>query len=405
VIALLWTMGALAQATLDGSAPPCNTDKLRFAQRQQYVLYAAPGQAPNTYIGHAAIWLRDARNNVDHVLEFGAFDKDVQNPAAGLVLGDLSCHWQVRNFKGEEKFYRRRDRSAGAQRLSLPPAVEQAFVDRVYGIAGRAEEVSAPFHWRTNSCATTIRDLLDEVTDGQIAAQLQAPAALTPRQEVLRHLAREPWAWFGWGLLAGAPVDRAQTVWQSMFAPAQMATHLPTVTLRWPDGSDRPLVSEECTIHPNGALDWPAPQPPNHTPLMWAGGLALGGLLAGLEAAGRRRLAGAGVAMLGFVLALVGVIDVALYAFSLLDAYGPNRNWLLTNPLSGVLALLGGAWAIGRAPAWGAQASAALAALAALSLPLALVPVLSQEGHLGYVGAFLPALVAAAWIGRRVARS
>ena len=395
---------ALAQEPLDGSAPACDLDPLAFGEREQYIVSVAPGDQAFSYIGHVGLWIRDRQRDIDHVIEFGAIDSRSQDPLTALLLGSLQCKWRIRTVTSEFENYDRVDRLAVAQRLQMPPAMERAFITRIYGVARNASEDTFLFHWRDRSCASELRDILDEVTDGQLAAQLEGrEAPLSSRGEVLRHLGRVSWAWFGWSLFAGAQVDAPLTHWESLFVPRRLSMAAQELTLRWPDGSSRPLVDEVCTIH-EGRDHWPPDEPPNRTLPFWVAGLLLGG---GLAALGRRqrRVVGALVAAYGLLGGVLGAAGVGLFLVSTLDAYGPNRNWLFINPLTLALLPLGIAWMRGRQPAWGWPVAGLLAALAALGLPLLLVPVLPQADHAAFLGLFLPVLVALAWLSRPVLRA
>lgn len=394
-----WLPVALGQHALDGSAPPCDTSTLSFGEREQYLVSSAPGEQAFSYIGHVGLWIRDGQRNIDHIIEFGAINSQRQEPLTALLLGDLQCSWRVRPFQKEFDYYARADRLAVAQRIELPPEMEWAFVTQIYDAAAQAGDETFLFHWRKRSCASELRDILDRATDNQLSAQLPGMAPLSARGEVLRHLARVPWAWFGWSLFAGAQVDQPISVWDSLFVPRRLVLAANDWTVRWPNGDERPLIAETCTIF-DGQDNWPASSPPDHTLRLWLAGLLLGGGVAGLGKR-HRRVVGAGVAVFGLLSGLLGTAGLVLFGLSTLDAYGPNRNWLFINPLNFALVGLGISWMRRRSPWWGWPVSAALAALAALGLPLWLVPLWPQADHLGFLGLMLPGLVAVAWLSRR----
>lgn len=396
-----WIAGALAQTLDDGSAPACDTSPLEFGEQEQYIVSSAPGDQAFSYIGHLGMWIRDRQRNIDHIVEFGAINSSKQEPLTALLMGDLQCWWRVREFNKELDYYVRSDRLVVARKVQLPPRAELAFVDKLYGAASSAGKDAFLFHWRERSCATEIRDILDEVTGGQISAQLSADPGLSARGEVLRHLGRVKWAWFGWSLLAGAKNDAPLTPWELLFAPQRLTAAVDRMTIRWPDGSRKPLISEVCTIHPGRDL-WPPEEPPDHTLALWAAGLLFGGALARVGTR-RRRLAGVVLVLYGLIGGLLGTAGMVLFAVSTLDAYGPNRNWLFINPLTFALVPLGVAWLRGRSPAWGKKVAAGLAGLGLLGLPLWLVPAFYQGDHLGFLGLFVPTLVATAWLARQPA--
>lgn len=391
--------GALAQTHNEADAPACDTSPLSFGEREQYIVSSAPGDQAFSYIGHLGMWIRDRQRNIDHIVEFGAINSDKQEPLTALLMGDLQCWWRVREFKKELDYYVRSDRLVVARKVQLPPVVEAEFIDQLYSAASNAGKDASLFHWRERSCATEIRDILDDVTKGQISAQLSQEPEMSARGEVLRHLGRVKWAWFGWSLLAGAQNDKPLTPWDLLFAPRRMTHAVDRMVLRWPGGEEKPLISDICTIHPGRDL-WPPAQPPNHTLALWAAGLLFGGAFAGAGAQ-RRRLVGIVLVLYGLIGGLLGTAGMILFAISALDAYGPNRNWLFINPLTFALVPLGVAWMRGRSPAWGKPVTAALAGLGLLGLPLALVPVLSQGDHLAFLGLFVPTLAAVAWLARQ----
>ena len=389
-------------AWLHGQGEACDTSPLSIGQSEVYLVSIGPGHEPFSYIGHAALWMRDPARKIEHILEFGAINSDKQEPFSALLMGDLLCWWRVDRLENQLRAYERADRLAVAQKLDLPPEARSRFFRSIYEAAQTAQQRSSIFHWRDRNCATELRDLLDAASGGALAAQLAAPAPLTPRGEVLRHLGRVRWAWLGWHLLAGSNADRPITRWEATFAPMRFAEAAQEIQLTWPDGSQQPLTKEACVLH-RGTDRWPGPRPPQRAPELWILGSLLGGLIAATGQGPRRRVAGLLLAGMGLLAGLLGTINLTLWALSELDAYGPNRNaFTITTPLSFALLPLGVALARGRSPRWGRVLAATLAVLALLALPLYPVP-LWHQAHLDVVGLFLPTFLAAAWLTTRSA--
>lgn len=385
---------------LHGEGQTCDDTPLGAGQHEVYLVSIGPGHEPFSYIGHAALWVRDPARKIDHVLEFGAINSKIQEPFTSLLMGNLLCWWRVDRVSSQKRAYARADRLAVAQKLQLPPEAEGRFFRAIYEAAQTAQEKSHNFHWRDRNCATELRDILDAATDGALSAALTAPAPLTPRGEVLRHLGRVRWAWLGWHALAGAHADTPVTRWEATFAPIRFAEATQELAVRWPDGQERPLVTETCVLN-RGTDRWPGATPPNRVPALWAIGLALGALIAnaGRRAGRRPRLLAAillgGIGLFGGVL---GTTNAVLWALSDLDAYGPNRNlFTVTTPLSFALLPLAVALARGRSPAWARPVTYLLAALGLLGVLLYPLPFWHQP-HLDIVGLFLPSLLAAAWL-------
>ena len=382
---------ALALAAADAPPPQCDLSPLPPGAYEAHLVTIAPGGEPFSYIGHAALWMRDPERKIEHFLEFGAIDSRSQEPLSALLLGELRCWWRVERLENQLLYFEAADRRATAWRLNLPPAAEDRFFAAMYGTAKTAGEISAPFHWQRQSCATELRDMLDEATEGALAAQLQpAPAPLTARGEVLRHLGRVGWAWLAWHALAGPDTDRPLSRWEAAFAPVRLSEAAAEITLPWPSGEQRPMLDPPCVLHP-GTDRWPPPAPPQRAPLLWGVGLALGGLIG----AGPRRLAGGLLVAYGLLAGLLGVAGVSLWGLSALEAYAGNRTLLVLSPLSLLLVPLGARLVRGRPqPPRARLLAAALAALGLLGLALALV---GPQPNLDLVGIGLPTLLAAAW--------
>jgi hypothetical protein len=392
---LLW-VGLAAPAV--AGPPRCDPDPGRYGVREQYLVTVAPGDAPFSYLGHTGLWIRDKERGIDHVIEFGEVDAR-QDPASALLLGTLRSRWRVRPISEEVRSYVRSGRRATASRIELSPAVEQRLLTGVYGAAETAGEAASPFHWRERSCATAVRGLVDGALGGALAQALSTPAPLSPREEVVRHLARVPWAAVGWTLLAGTPADAPQSRYDAAFTPVRLQEALDEQVLGWPDGSTRPLLAPPCLL--NGAVDTaPPPEPPDAS--LPAGLVGLGlGLGLGLLGWRRPRAAGVVVAAAGVVGGALASVALGLALASELSVLRPNRNWLFLHPLLLALVPMGVAWARGRRPAWGWPVAAGLAGLAIVGLPLALVPAWPQGDHVAFLLVVLPGLLATAWLAAR----
>lgn len=392
----LWS--AVASPGVFDPEMPCTVQRPPQAPVEVYLVTVSPGPQAFSFVGHAGFWIRDPRNGIDHIVEFGAINSRLQEPVSALVLGDLRCWWRVSSIRQNQRDWYDAERRAIAQKLSLPPEAMRALLEIVYDAADHREERSFVFHWRDRSCATELRDVLDQALSGGLKAALDVPAPLTARQEVLRHLQPHLWAWVGWHHQVGAVADLPQTRWQAAFAPVRLAEALDDFEVRWPDGETRPIVEQTCSLSQSGS-PWPAAAPPR-TGWLAAIGALLGGAIVGAHRAERHRVVGGLAILIGVLGGLLGTANLIFFAISDLEVYGPNRNWLLTSPLTLGLIACGVAWWRGARPQWAAILAAVLAVLAGLSLVLYPVPIYAQQ-MLGFVGLMLPVLAAFAWAGRR----
>ncbi|MEL6348717.1 MAG: DUF4105 domain-containing protein [Myxococcota bacterium] len=391
-------LAAAAMAAPFSDLDDCPLDEPPRDDIELYVVTVSPGSQPFSFVGHAGLWVRDPARRIDHMLEFGAINSSVQEPLSALLMGTLACSWRVDMMNRQQRIWTKTERQAVAQKLDLPDDALRPFVEEVYAAADSRRETTAIFHWKERSCATEIRDILDRALSGQIEAQLSAVAPLTPRQEILRHLGPHWWAWVGWHHQAGASVDRPQTRYDAAFAPIRLAEGLVDVQVQHPDGP-RSLISETCRLA-EGRHRWPAEGPPQRIGWMTLIGVVFGGSVVALGQAGRHRAVAIAAILIGVIGGVLGTANVVLAAVSALDAYGPNRNWFVTSPLTLALIACGVAWWSGRRPRWAAIAAATLAILSLLGVLIAPVPVVVQQ-NLDFLGLMVPILAALAWVGRR----
>lgn len=396
---LLLTAAAFAFPVTDPDA--CAPARLRTGQRELYLISTSPAGEPFSYIGHAALWIRDPGKRLNHIFEFGAINSDKQEPLSALLLGNLSCWWLRGGIDRRLAWYEKTGRRVIAQPFVLPDALQGELIDRIYAVNGTLEQ-SYTFDWRTRNCATEIRDILDDVLDGQLSEKLAVPAPLTPRQEVLRYVAAHPWAWLGLHLQAGPDVDVPITRWQAAFIPERLTEVLMDTPVTLPDGAQVPILGEPCLLN-GGAHDWAGPTPPNWNPRLGAIGLLLAGIVGGAgrgERRALRRIAGGALIGIGLLGGLLGTASIALWMASSLTVYGPNENWWLTNPATFLLIPAGRAAIRGDWPAWLRRGLVGLLAAASAGLLLDLTP-LTRQDNAGFFALMWPILAATVWLSRR----
>ena len=157
----------------------------------------------------------------------------------------------------------------------------------------------------------------------------------------------------------------------------------------WPDGSERPLVSEVCTLHA-GAHGFPEDAPSRVH--LWGAGALLASLLGVLGRAapgsrGARIAGGLLVGAWGLALGALGSVLVFFLAFSEWWGWRPNLNVLLVSPLTLGLVPVGVAWARGRLGTRARWWTGGLAILVGLSLLSASSPSGRRTSTRGRLGA------------------
>ena len=293
------------------------------------------GQGPAIWerFGHNAIVVEDTVTGEATAYDYGRFDFAAKGFILRFVQGRLTYWMASTDAHRLLGYYQGTGRQIVAQRVDLEPAERAALRDVL-----RANDTEATryyeYDYYLDNCSTRVRDALDRVLGGAVAAALKGrPTGTTFRWHTLRVTANNPAMWTGLDLALGPAVDRPIDAWEESFMPQKFAAHFATVTRAGPDGAERPVVVETDTLDQGGR--WPEPQvPPRWWPWFLLAGLLIGGSIWGL-----RDRPGAFVLVAGFfsvVTGLAGFVVTGLWAFTDHAASYGNIN-VLTVPVTGLL--------------------------------------------------------------------
>jgi len=393
----------LGRATDLSALPECDLEPVKGAESEVYVVGISPGEAPFSFIGHSAYWVRDPELQLDHIVEFGAINSRLQEPGSALLLGTLRCWWHSTTMLRRIPRWKRHGRSAIAQRLDLPEATQDHLIAQLQSHRESADDALYDFHWFEQNCATGIRDVLDDSLNGQLSKTYSEPAPLSPREEVLRHLQPHLWAWLGLDLLAGPNADREISMYEAGFVPQRLTTMVDEMSVTWPDGQVRSLVSSTCVLNREDRM-WAVPVSSSEVGWMWLLGLGVGLVLFGtnreVSRFGAARWAtGLMVIAAGLLIGLLGVVAMGLASLSHLEEFNRNLNWLFVNPLAFALVGCGVAWIRGRSAQWMRWVTGMLAVLSSVGLIISLIG--WGQPNLSMIGLFWPVLMVTAWISWR----
>ncbi|MCB9741116.1 MAG: DUF4105 domain-containing protein [Alphaproteobacteria bacterium] len=368
-------------------------------------LTMTPGAELYSRFGHTAVWVieedYDPRVVTGTVYNFGVF-----LPSPGMLIDWLrgqQTYWMgSTSIRNEVRMYQYLGRGLYAQRLDMPPEAAREFLERLKWFE-RPENREYNYQWLLDNCSTRIRDLLDEVLDGQLEPQHELLMGVSPRTEVLRHVWADPALSTALQFAFGPRADRELNRWETMFLPDRLYLGLEESEITWPDGVTRPLVAAECEITPP-MHPMPKPEPPDRSGTWWGSGLGLALGFAGLGEAGRRVrparwLLGLSVMAFGALIAAVGSAVAILWAISPLSSSWDNINLALANPLSWALLGVGFGLVRGLRGERAFKVAAGLAAIAWVGGLIGLTGVTGQDtsGLLGLIGLPLAAIAGVCW--------
>ncbi len=369
-----------------------------------YLVTIGPG--PNVYerFGHNAIWIQDDRRNVGWAFNYGMFSFEESNFILRFVLGRMWYWVDADNPEAMLRAYQAHDRSLWVQELNLAPGQKHALAKRLEWNV-RPENRRYLYDYFANNCSTMVRDVLDEILEGQIRQQLEPVATgRTYRFHTRRSVCYNPPIYTALEFILGQPVDRAISAWDEGYLPMSLRDHLRQVTVADEQGQAVPLIRSERT-HYLSSEQRVREMPPNCWPWYAAMGTVIGvasawlarGVTRNGSKLARRALAvlwGGWMLLLGFA----GVFATVVWLFTSHVAAYWNENLWHFSPLAAPLIVLLPALALGRK--WAGRPAAALAgamvASGVIGLALKMLPMFFQANW-DMIAMTLPAHVGVCW--------
>ncbi|HEX2220868.1 MAG TPA: DUF4105 domain-containing protein [Gemmatimonadales bacterium] len=374
-----------AQTTPSRKLVPPAGDSVPGSELRVFLMTMGPGARVWERFGHNAIWIHDPSSPPDTAYNYGLFDFQQENFLLRFIQGEM-WYWMA-GFPAEPYVgtYARDNRSVWLQELNIPPAARLELREFLRWNE-QPEHRFYHYDYYKDNCSTRVRDALDRVIGGSIAAQTgHLATGTTYRFHTQRLTANDPPTFTGLLLALGPGVDRPISAWEEMFLPMALREHARRVTLPGPDGTSIPLVAGERTLFESTASAPPA-APPEW--LSWYSilGAGFGGLALALGAAARRRMRGSRLslgtlaALWGTVGGLGGVVLAGLWAFTDHTMAYRNENLFQLNPLMLGLAALVPLGLAGseRAGRWARHLALVLAGFSLLGFVLQALPGLDQ---------------------------
>jgi len=311
--------------------------------QEAYLVTYGPGQEVWELFGHNAIWIRDLDRGIDHSFSFGYFELDRPGFYRDFARGIMPYYGSAGRIEREFEFYRGRDREIRIQRLNLSSEQVITLFDRLHQSIFPQPQYYDYDYYLAN-CSTRLRDLLDEITGGALAAQLKdRPAAKNFAEHTKALTAHRFFIYTGIQTLLGPMTDQPISVWDEAFLPERLAEALSEIELtRGPMVLDDRLEFESASV--SGRFDAPG---------VWPIHLVLGALflavlfLAGVRGASDRaersgshrrfRVQGRAATIVSSIVAttvaLAGVVIALMWTASGHEATWRNAMLLVLNPL------------------------------------------------------------------------
>jgi hypothetical protein len=306
------------------------------------LIIVGPGDPLYTYWGHIGIAVEDTRTGESLFYDFGNFSFFSENFYQDFAMGRMMYLGFVDHTERFLSYTLRENRDVSIYPLNLGEA-ELAELDQVLKWWVQPENREYLYDYFRNNCSTIIRDILDNLTGGQ----LKKFSEVRP-DRTFRHYARtgsDP-SFFSEVLLhylLGADLDLQISGWDKMFIPQSVADFGSELTYTGRDGVSRQLVDREIVLVKSDRR--PVPEKPR---LLWPAMLIMGiatGLLwlfAGMAAVRPgvpRGLRSAGLIFRLLISLLIGIAGLMLgFLMVFTDHTAAYRNLNLGPAFPAVLA-------------------------------------------------------------------
>lgn len=367
------------------------------------LLTFAPGETYWQRFGHNAILVENTVTGANAVYNYGMFDFFQKNFFLNFARGHMQYRLDVDTLDRTLRTYAYEGRWVYQQVLNFD-AVQRLEIAQFLDTNARPENAEYRYDYFRDNCSTRVRDALNRIVGGAIETQLEAQqTGVSYRFEATRLVTPIPALMAGMDLIMGPNGDTPLTVWQQSFVPEVFMQAMRTMQV-----AGRPLVASEGYLLANANSPVAPAAPLNLLPLTLLPGVLLGIALPLLARRRDNRWARYGFASfttLFWLFCLIGgSLMVAAWTLTEHWSMWANRNLLLLLPLCALLlptALRSfrQGW---RVAAWQAHLAGLIAILAALTLPLALLPMAQQQWS--WIALFLPVHIGLALALRRAAR-
>ena len=326
------------------------SDKISVGSRGEalkiILVTIGPGDDLTSWWGHTAIIVEDKKFDVSRFYNYGLFSFEQENFISNFAMGRLIFWVGAWNTPDALAHYVSLNRDIRFQILDLSP---QKRVEIATLLATNIRPENREYlydHYRDN-CSTRLRDIFDQLLDGQFYPQMQIASTMTFRDHTRRHT--DSHFMVDWVLmfLMNNTIDQEIRRWDDMFLPEDLEQNIADFSYKDNSGNMRKLVKENYTFFQSKARD-PLPE---GAPAHWPLGLVIGFLSAGIAIVGAigyakkkkyvnllfgifHILVGIVYGIPGFVLFLMSFVTDHVVTYH-------NENLLLANPFTILIILFG----------------------------------------------------------------
>jgi hypothetical protein len=219
------------------------------------ILTCSAGDEAYSVYGHSAIRVKDASYDYDVVFNYGIFDFNTPNFMYRFVSGQTDYLLGAYKFSVFFDDYVASQRSIFEQVLNLTQSEKQKVFDFLLWNA-KPENRVYRYNFLFDNCATRIRDVVMEQSDGEVLFPENTGNRKTYRQLIKEYHSKLLWMNFGVDLIVGAPADKRAPLFDEMFLPDYLMGHFANSKIKT-GSATRPLVKSSRVIYQAPGLKFP----------------------------------------------------------------------------------------------------------------------------------------------------
>lgn len=199
-------------------------------QSEISVLTCSPGDEAYSVYGHSAIRVKDESYNYDVVFNYGIFDFSSPNFLYRFASGQTDYLLGAYGFSDFVEDYIAAKRSIYEQVLNLTQHEKQKVFDFLLWNA-KPENRVYRYNFLFDNCATRVRDVIQEQSDGKVNFPEKTENQKTFRDLIKEYHSKLLWLNFGIDLIVVAPSDKDASAFEEMFLPDYLMDHFAHSTI------------------------------------------------------------------------------------------------------------------------------------------------------------------------------
>jgi hypothetical protein len=238
------------------------------------LVIVGPGDPLYTYWGHIGIALENRETGEDLFYDFGNFSFYSENFYQDFAMGRMMYLGFVTPTDYFISYSLKEDRDLRIYPLNLGDE-ELRKLDEILRWWVLPENSEYLYDYFLNNCSTIIRDILDDVTGGELKRETATEPDLNYRHYARTGAHESTLSELLLHYLLGSNIDKPISEWDKMFIPQTVADIALRTVYTGRDGERRRLVEEEIVLKESDRLQVPV-DPKALWPWMLVAGIAAG---------------------------------------------------------------------------------------------------------------------------------